>query len=117
MACLLENPAESELWYLPEVMEIIQRNPEWVIREIREINRCAYGWREKKPTKIMTTRPAWIPKGRTCNGRCKAGRCTNSKEKDLGTRDKRGGRNEKAVKNALEEELIEVFEETYRMII
>ena len=90
---------------------------------------CAYGRREKKPTKVTTNRPAWIPKGRTGNGRCKAGRCTgwltpsgetghpgqtcpnvNSKEEDLDTEDKRAGRNEKArkaVKNALEEELIE----------
>ena len=73
-------------------------------------------------------RPAWVPKGRTRNGRCKAGKCTgwltpsgqtehpgqtcqnrDSKEKDLDTGDKRGGRNEearKAVKNALEEELV-----------
>jgi hypothetical protein len=94
---------------------------------------CAYGRREKKPTKVTTNRPAWIPKGRTGNGRCKAGRCTvyvwltpsgqrehpgqtcpNSKEKKLDTGAKRGGRNEKAqqaVKNALEEELIE---EMYR---
>ena len=43
--------------------------------------------------------------------------CPNSKEKGLDTGDKRGGRNEKAqkaVKNALEEELIE---EMYRMIL
>ena len=131
LAFLLENPSESELWYLPEVLEIIQRNPGWVIREI---DRCAYGRREKKPTKIMTNRPAWIPRGRTGNGRCRAGKCTgwltpsgqtehpgqtcpNSKEKGLDTGAKRGGRNEKAqkaVKNALEEELIE---EMYRMIL
>ena len=73
-------------------------------------------------------------KGRTGNGRCRAGRCTgrltpsgqtehpsqtcpNSKEKSLDTGDKRGGRNEKAqkaVKNALEEELVV---EMYSMII
>ena len=131
LAFLLENPAESELWYLPEVLEIIERNPEWVIRVI---DRCAYGRREKKPTKIMTNRPAWKPKGRTGNGRCRAGKCTgwltpsgqtehpgqtcpNSKEKGLDTGDKRGGRNEKAqkaVKNALEGELIE---EMYKMIL
>ena len=91
--------------------------------------------REQKPAKTMTNRPQWVPKGRTGNGRCKAGGCTgwltlagetehpgqtcpNSKEKDLDTaRGKRGGRNEKArkaVKNALEEELIE---EMYRMIL
>ena len=75
LAFLLENPSESELWYLPEVLEIIQRNPGWVIREI---DRCAYGRREKKPTKIMTNRPAWVPRGRTGNGRCKAQRRTVS---------------------------------------
>jgi hypothetical protein len=131
LAFLLENPAESELWYLPEVLEIISRNLRWVIRVI---DRCAYGWREKNPTKIMTNRPVWVPKGRTGNGRCRAGKCTgwltpsgqtehpgqtcpNSKEKGLDTGDKRGGCNEKAqkaVKNALEEELIE---EMYRMIL
>ena len=118
LAFFLENPAESELWYLPEVVEIIQRNPQWVIREV---DRCAYGRREQKPTKLMTNRPQWIPKARTVNGRCKAGKCTgwltpsgktehpgqtcpNSKEKDLDTGDNRGGRNEKAreaAKNAL----------------
>ena len=75
---------------------------------------------------------------RTGNGRCKAGKCTgwltpsgqteplrehpgqtcpNSKEKQLDTGAKKGGRNQKAqkvVKNALEEELIE---EMYRMIL
>ena len=48
--------------------------------------------------------------GQTCPNR-------DSKEKDLDTGDKRGGRKEKArkaVKNVLEEELIE---EMYRMIL
>ena len=43
----LENPAESELWYLPEVLEIIERNPEWVIRVI---DRCAYRGGGRKNT-------------------------------------------------------------------
>ena len=131
LAFLLENPSNSELWELPEVVEILLRNPQWVIREI---DRCAYGRREKKPTKILTNRPAWIPKGRTGNGRCKAGKCTgwltssgqtehpgqtcpNSKEKKLDTGAKKGGKCEKAqkaVKNALEEELIA---EMYEMIL
>ena len=42
----LENPSNSELWELPEEVEILLRNPQWVIREI---DRCAYGRREKKP--------------------------------------------------------------------
>ena len=128
LAFLLENPSNSELWELPEVIEILLRNPQWVIREI---DRCAYGRREKKPTKILTNRPAWIPRGRTGNGRCKAGKCTgwltssgqtehpgqtcpNTKEKKLDTGEKKGGKCEKAqkaVKNALEEELIaEMYE-------
>ena len=131
LAFLLENPSNSELWELPEVVEILLRNPQWVIREI---DRCAYGRREKKPTKILTNRPAWIPRGRTGNGRCKAGDCTgslmssgqtehpgqtcpNSKEKRLHTGEKRGNLCEianKAVKNALEEELIA---EMYEMIL
>ena len=53
LAFLLENPSESELWYLPEVLKIIQMNPGWVTREI---DRCAYGRREKKTTKILTNR-------------------------------------------------------------
>ena len=129
LAFFLENPAESEIWYLPEVVEIIQRNPQWVVRVV---DRCACGRREQKPTKIMTNRH--IPKERTSHGRFKAGKCTgwltpagktthpgqtcpNSKEKDLDTGDRRGGRNEKArkaVKNALEVELIE---EMYRIIL
>ena len=104
---------------------------QWVIREI---DRCAYGRREKKPTKIMTNRSSWHPKGRTGDGRCKAGKCTgwltssgqtehpgqtcpNRKEKKLDTGEKEGGRCEraqKAVKNALEEELIA---EMYEMVL
>ena len=123
LASLLEDPSNSGLWELPEVVEVMLRNPQWVIREI---DRCAYGRREKKPTKILTNRPAWIPKGRTENGRCKAGKCTgwltssgqtedpgqtcpNSKDNKLDTGAKRGGKCEKAqkaVKNALEEGLI-----------
>jgi hypothetical protein len=34
LAFLLENPSNSELWELPEVIEILLRNPQWVIREI-----------------------------------------------------------------------------------
>ena len=131
LAFLLENPSNSELWELPEVVEILERNPEWVIREI---DRCAYGRREKKPTRILTNRTAWVPKGRTGDGRCRAGQCTgtltnggqtvhpgqtcpNSKEKKLHTGEKRGSLCEiatKAVKNALEEELIA---EMYEMIL
>ena len=59
--------------YLPGVVEIIQRGSGWVIREV---DRCAHGRREKRLTKIMTNKPTWIPKGRTRNGRCKAGKCT-----------------------------------------
>jgi hypothetical protein len=62
LAFLLENPSNLELWEQPEVAEILLRNPQWVIRVI---DRCAYGRREKKPTKILTNRPAWNPKGRT----------------------------------------------------
>jgi hypothetical protein len=112
LAFLLENPSNSELWELLEVLEILLHNPQWVIREI---DRCAYGRREKKPTKILTNRPAWVPKGRTGNGRCKAGKCTgwltssgqtehpgqtcpNNKEKKLDTGEKKGGKCEKAQK-------------------
>ena len=78
--------------------------------------------------------PAWTPRGRTGNGRCKAGKCTgsltssgktehpgqacpNSKEKRLDTGEKRGNLCEianKAGKNALEEELVA---EMYEMIL
>ena len=129
-AFYLENSSNLELWGLPEVVEILLRNPQWVIREI---DRCVYGCREKKPTKILTNR-AWILRGRAGGGRCKAGKCTgwltasgqtedpgqtcpNSKEKKLDTGAKKGGkceRAQKAVKNALEEELIA---EMYEMIL
>ena len=89
---------------------------------------------EKKPTEIMTNRPAWIPKGEQETGGAKRGGCTgwltpsgqtehpaqtypNSKGKQLDTGSKKGGRNEKAqevVKNALGEEPIE---EMYKMIL
>ena len=108
---------------MPEVIEILLRNPQWVIREI---DRCAYGRREKKPTKILTNRPAWIPRDRTGNGRCKAGKCTgwltssgqtehrgqtcpNTKEKG-----EKCEKAQEAVKNALEEELIA---EMYGMVL
>ena len=119
-----ENPAGSELWVLPEVREIIDRNPGWVERQI---DRCAFGREEQKPTVILTNRKDWTPRGRTGNGRCKAGSCTGSrtrsgrtkhprqtipgsKERRLDTGDKVKGRRElaeKAVKNALEQELVE----------
>ena len=73
LAFLLENTSNSELRELPEVVEILLRNQQWVIRDT---NRCAYGHREKKPTEALTNRPAWIPRGRAGNGRCKAGKCT-----------------------------------------
>ena len=60
LAFLLEDPSDSELWDLPEVKEIIERNQEWVVREI---DRCAYGRREQKPTKIPANIPKWVPKG------------------------------------------------------
>ena len=44
LAFIVENPADSELWSLPEVLRIfmnLQRNKDWVIREV---DRCAYGW-------------------------------------------------------------------------
>ena len=72
LAFLLEDPSDSELWDLPEVKEIIERNQEWVVREI---DRCAYGRREQKPTKIPANIPKWVPKGGG-NGRCRAGMCT-----------------------------------------
>lgn len=128
---ILENPADSELWNLPEVLEILQRNKDWVIREV---DRCAYGREEQKPTKFLTNRPAWNPKGRTGNGRCCAGKCTgsltesgktehprqtlaNSKEKRVDCGRLIGGRREwtaKAVVNAIERELIE---EAYPLIM
>ena len=131
LAFLLENPSSLELWGLSEVLEILLRNPRWVIREI---DRSTYGRREKKSTNILTNRPAWVPKGRTGNGRCKAGKCTgwltssgqtehpgqtcpNNKEKELDTGEKKGEKCEKAqkaVKDALEEELIA---EMYEMIM
>ena len=73
LAFLLENPSNSELWELPRVLEILLRNPQWVIMET---DRCAYGRREKKPTKILTNRLACVPKGLAGNGRCKEGKCT-----------------------------------------
>ena len=42
---LLENPADSELWELEEVVEILARQPTW--RKER-IDRCAYGRMEQK---------------------------------------------------------------------
>ena len=39
LAFIVENPADSELWSLPEVLKILRRNRDWVIREV---DRCAY---------------------------------------------------------------------------
>ena len=126
LAFIVENPADSALWSLPEVLIILQRNKDWVFREV---DRCAYGREEQKPTKFLTNRPAWEPRGRTRNGRRCAGRCTgeltksgktehprqtlqlaNSKEKRVDCGEKVGGRREwniKAVVNAIEREFVE----------
>jgi hypothetical protein len=69
---ILENPSTSELWELPQVQEIIQRNPTWTVSYI---DRCAYGRRSQKPTNILHNTP-WIPRGTTGNGMCAAGKCT-----------------------------------------
>ena len=119
----LENPATSELWDLQEVKEIVNRNPRWITHEI---DRCAYGRDEKKPTRYLTNIESWDPKGRTGNGRCKAGACTgkitssgrtihprqtvaNTKQRRVNQGAKTGGRREftrGAVINAIEPELI-----------
>ena len=119
----LENPRDSEFWDLDFVVAAIERNEDWVVRLI---DRCAYGRREQKPTKVLTNRKAWIPRGRTSNGRCQAGKCTGRKTKsgrtehpgqtipndrardlDMGGKEKgRRERSRKAVKNALEPELV-----------
>ena len=119
----LENPRDSELWDMDFVVAAIERNEDWVIRLT---DRCAYGRREQKPTKFLTNRKAWVPKGRTGNGRCKAGKCTGERQRsgrtehpgqtipnnrardlDMGGKKKgRRARSRKAVKNALEPELV-----------
>ena len=38
LAFLLENPSNSELWVLPEVIEILLRNPQCVIRETEGVS-------------------------------------------------------------------------------
>ena len=120
---LLENPADSELWELEEVVEILARQPTW---KKWRIDRCAYGRLEQKPTIILTNIQGWRPKRSTGHGRCKGGRSTgtvaasgrtahlkqtvaNSKEKRVDNGKKTGGRYEwttKAVVNALEEGLL-----------
>jgi len=72
-ASIAESPAGSELSTLPEVLEILQRNKDWAIREV---DRRAYGREGQKPAKFLTNRPAWGTKRRTWNGRCCAGKCT-----------------------------------------
>ena len=131
LAFIVENPANSELWYLPEVLKILKRNKDSVIREV---DRCAYGREEQKPTKFLTNRPEWEPKRRTGNGRCCARKCkgwltrsgktehpsqtlANSKGKRVDCKKKVGGRREwniKAVANAIERESIE---EVYPIIM
>ena len=127
IAFFLENPSNSELCELPEVVGILLRNPQWVIREI---GRCAYGRREKKPTKILTNRldpeqETDTAKRGECTGWLTSSEktgypgqtCPNSKEERLDTGAKKGGKCERAqnaVKNALEEELIA---EMYEMIL
>jgi len=122
-ASIAESPAGSELSTLPEVLEILQRNKDWAIREV---DRRAYGREGQKPAKFLTNRPAWGTKRRTWNGRCCAGKCTgrlmksgktehpkrtlaNPKEKRVDCGEKIRGRREwtvKAVVNAIERQLI-----------
>ena len=131
LAFTVEGSADYELWPLPGVLKILQRNKDWAIRGV---NRCACGREEQKPTKFLTNRPAWEPKGRTGNGRCCAGKSTgrltrsgktehpsqtlaNSKEEGVDCGEKVGGRREwdmKAVVNAIEREFIE---EAYPIIM
>ena len=121
---MAENPADSALWDLPEVKQMISRNPLW--RAV-PIDRCAYGREEQKPTVILTNISQWQPKGTTGNGRCRAGQCTGrrgragrtthprqtiaqSKARRVDQGGKEGGRREwtrQAVVNALEEPLLE----------
>ena len=61
-AIIAESPTDSELWSLPGVLRILQRNKDWVIREV---DRRAYGWEEQKPAKFLTNIPAWETNGRT----------------------------------------------------
>ena len=65
------------------------------------VDRCAFRREEQKPTNILTNGEDWTPKGRTRNGRCKAG-CALGDDETPNTVPS----SKKAVKNTLEPELV-----------
>ena len=71
MMFALEQPRHSALWDLPEVTAIIEGQPTWTKHEV---DQCAYGRGEQKPSTVMVNYP-WEPKGMTGTGRCVSGKC------------------------------------------
>ena len=70
----LENPRDSALWIVPQLMKALGRNQDW---GLVCVDQCAYGREAQEPTTIMTNIP-WTPQGWTSTGRCVMGRCAGT---------------------------------------
>jgi hypothetical protein len=125
----LENPRLSDLWNTQIMRAARERNPGW---NLTNVDQCAYGRQEKKPTCILHNIQQWTPRGITGNGRCRPGECAGTKGNPPGckqhrkqiiprTRDKRPDQGEmisgkreftlKAVVNAVEAGLVQEITE------
>lgn len=125
MMFALEQPRHSALWGLPEVTAIVEEQPTWTEHEV---DQCAYGRGEQKPSVVMTNFP-WKPTGLTGTGKCIPGKCggtagnqpgdrrhTNrvvptSRQRNGGaadgtTSEQRGGLSVQAKKNEVEGDLV-----------
>ena len=128
----LENPKLSDLWTTQTIRAARQRNPGWILTEV---DQCAYGRLEMKPTKILHNLKHWNPRGLTGDGRCRTGVCAGTKGNPRGvkchrkqtipkTKDKRPDQGElvrgkreftlKAVVNAVEAKLVQEIVEAAR---
>jgi hypothetical protein len=67
MMFALEQPRHSALWDLPEVTAVIKEQLTWTKHEV---DQCAYGRGEKKPSIVMTNYH-WHPMG---TGECIQGK-------------------------------------------
>jgi hypothetical protein len=82
MMFALEQPRHSALWDLPEVTSIIEGQPTWTKHEV---DQCAYGRGEQKPSVVMTNYP-WQPTGLTGTGKCIQGKCGGTSGNQPGDR-------------------------------
>jgi hypothetical protein len=82
MMFALEQPRHRALWDLPEVTAIVEGQPTWTKHEV---DQCAYGRGEKKPSIVMTNYH-WQPMGLTGTSKCIQGKCGGTSGNQPGDR-------------------------------